>query len=460
MSELAESINSMFRWYNIAAVCIAFLGDFDASGGDWKLLDQARWFTRGWTLQELVAPQEVFFYDKDWTLFGTRSSLVAQLSSITAISGSVLSPPEGSLIRDLLDEIPVDRRMSWASNRQTTKKEDTAYCLLGIFGVNMPMLYGEGSQAFVRLQEEIIEDNNDLTIFAWLTEDGQPYRGIFATSPAEFVNTGTLEPINDSKFNPDFAPSNKGLRIQTLLYPTTNGEVIMPLFCRPAGTNADQVGLVLKHQGASVYTRTNARILGRIQENAPASSNSSIFLTKRLKSTIAKTIDSSHRQAFRFNFKFKEPGTVRLVQAGPEVLWDAANQVFLTSGLTEFAAFLRFQVQGKNSGEFVVACGSSRSGGPWVCCGDMAGQLFQVAVGGDYRTLAEMGKSRCLKRDKETSHDLMVRMEINRSHALRFGVAKLKWSVEQVNGEVGVVIDLSVGKNNALMPHRLGSSWE
>jgi hypothetical protein len=117
-------------------------------------------------LQELAAPQEVYFYDKDWTLFGTRSSLVSQLSSITAISPSILMPPTGLLIRDLLDDVPVARRMSWAAKRQATKKEDIAYCLLGIFGVNMPMLYGEGAQAFVRLQEEIIKDNNDLTIFA------------------------------------------------------------------------------------------------------------------------------------------------------------------------------------------------------------------------------------------------------------------------------------------------------
>jgi hypothetical protein len=218
------------------------------------------------------------------------------------------------------------------------------------------------------------------------------------------------------------------------------------------------VGIVLKHQGASVYTRSNARILGRIPDNAAASSNSNIFLTKRVKSSIAKTINTSYRQAFHFNFNFKPPESVRIVQAGPDELWDAANQVFLTSGLTEFAAFLRFHVQGKNDGQFVIACGANRDGGPWVCCGDEAGTLFSTAVGGDYHRLAEMGKSRCIKRDKETSHDLMARMGMNQSHALRFGVAKVKWSVAQVQGEVGAVIDLSVKKNNAMMPYYLGSS--
>jgi hypothetical protein len=410
-------------------------------------------------LQELVAPQEVYFYDKDWTLFGTRSSLVSQLSSITAISPSILMPPPGLLIRDLLDDVPVARRMSWAAKRQTTKKEDIAYCLLGIFGVNMPMLYGEGAQAFVRLQEEIIKDNNDLTIFAWLSQDGSPMRGILASSPAEFANTGSLEAINDSKFNPDFAMSNKGLRIQTLLYPTNNGEVVMPLFCRPPEAGVDQVGIIIKHQGASVYTRTNPHMLGRVADNASASSSSNIFLTKRVKSVTPQKMNSSQRQVFRLNPSYRQNGSVRLVQAGPEELWDAANHEFLTSGLTEFAAFVRFHVEAANPGQFVIACGFHKSGGPWVCVDDESGLLYLTAVGGDYRHLAELGKSRCIKKDKMTSHDLMARIGGNQSYAIRFAAAKVRWFYEQKDGELGVSIGLEVKKNAMpMMPYRIGSS--
>jgi hypothetical protein len=150
---------------------------------------------------------------------------------------------------------------------------------------------------------------------------------------------------------------------------------------------------------------------------------------------------------------------VRLVQAGPEELWDAANHEFLTSGLTEFAAFIRFHVEAANPGQFVIACGFHKSGGPWVCVDDESGLLYLTAVGGDYRHLAELGKSRCIKKDKMTSHNLMARIGGNQSYAIRFAAAKVRWSYEQKDSELGVSIDLEVKKNAMpMMPYRIWSS--
>ncbi|KAK4651983.1 hypothetical protein QC762_0098320 [Podospora pseudocomata] len=147
-AELSESINSMYAWYAAAKVCFVYLSDLDPAAADENLeqaLPRCRWFKRGWTLQELIAPRHVIFYDRDWNERGTKDSLSSLLSKITTI-------PEELLRGDKrLDHYAVGRRMSWASMRKTTRREDEAYCLLGIFNVNMPLLYGEGEAAFFRL---------------------------------------------------------------------------------------------------------------------------------------------------------------------------------------------------------------------------------------------------------------------------------------------------------------------
>ncbi|KAJ0305620.1 hypothetical protein COL516b_005317 [Colletotrichum fioriniae] len=167
-AELTEAINSMFKWYRRADICYAWLSDLDPSAdivsdfdgsGD---LGKCRWFTRGWTLQELIAPREVEFYDRDWTLVGRKSELVRQLYAVTAIAIDVLRGDEGALWRTCVAE-----KMSWAAGRETTRVEDAAYCLMGIFGINMPLFYGEEERAFRRLQNEIMRESDDVTILAW-----------------------------------------------------------------------------------------------------------------------------------------------------------------------------------------------------------------------------------------------------------------------------------------------------
>ncbi|KAM7198365.1 HET domain containing protein [Rhypophila sp. PSN 637] len=211
-AELSEAINSMFRWYKKATRCYVYLADVPLENrvlkphagplpGVWS-----RWYTRGWTLQELIAPKDLVFYYSDWSPAFKKATELKLLSKITGIPRSVLETGDCS-------SISVADKMRWAANRTTTRAEDMAYCLLGIFDVNMPLLYGEAEKAFLRLQEEICRTSDDQTIFAWqhgtLSSSEQPiqtfktaaegqsfhtYRGLFARSPQEDV---TGEPPND-----------------------------------------------------------------------------------------------------------------------------------------------------------------------------------------------------------------------------------------------------------------------
>jgi ankyrin repeat protein len=164
-NELGTAINSMYRWYQESTVCYAFLADVpsgtNCNDSD-SMFAKSRWFKRGWTLQELLAPKTVQFYDQDWAFIGTRSRLSSSIERITHIPGPVL---EGW---QRVHDTSVAQRMSWAANRSTKEREDIAYCLLGLFGVNMSMIYGEGAEkAFARLQQEIMKSVRDISILAW-----------------------------------------------------------------------------------------------------------------------------------------------------------------------------------------------------------------------------------------------------------------------------------------------------
>jgi hypothetical protein len=158
-AELAEAINSMLVWYKKADRCYAFLADVEKDHFR-EQFPRSRWFTRGWTLQELIAPRTVNFYDANWEPVGSKYPLVTQFTAITKID-------EATLKGASIEIVSVAKRMSWAANRQTTRVEDLAHCLLSIFNVNMPMLYGEGERAFRRLQEEIFRSSHDQSLFAW-----------------------------------------------------------------------------------------------------------------------------------------------------------------------------------------------------------------------------------------------------------------------------------------------------
>src|SRR5580700_5948612 len=184
-AELSEAINSMYRWYQDSGVCYAYLADVPPNAVDHRTgaispeFSKSRWFTRGWTLQELIAPSTVIFLDQKWQEIGTKSSLQRMISKITKIPTEILLGAD-------LEGASVAQRMSWASKRKTTRVEDLAYCLMGMFGINMPLLYGEGERAFTRLQEEIIKVSDDYSLFAWKFEN---HSGLLATSPSAFLNS-------------------------------------------------------------------------------------------------------------------------------------------------------------------------------------------------------------------------------------------------------------------------------
>ena len=241
-AELSEAINSMFAWYSDSKVCYAFLEDVVEVGEDIfahnSSFRSSRWFTRGWTLQELLAPRRIKFFNSDWQFIGrltkrsdqvevvserliTGSALVEVLSEITSIQSSFLNDFD-------LRSANVAIKMSWASQRVTTRIEDMAYCLLGIFDVNMPLLYGEGTKAFVRLQEEILKKEYDHTLLAWGLLPGDPgYTsydtedcGFLATSVADFARCGSHNLCQSSaKYKPsiDHTLKNESLRVQVPL---------------------------------------------------------------------------------------------------------------------------------------------------------------------------------------------------------------------------------------------------
>ncbi|KAF1811755.1 HET-domain-containing protein [Eremomyces bilateralis CBS 781.70] len=206
-AELSEAINSMFQWYQNASVCYAYLFDVvpnhhDSVASINPRVRESKWFTRGWTLQELIAPSDVIFYAQDWTELGTKSSLRTVISQITRI-------PELVLLGKSIKDYSIAQRMSWASQRKTTRTEDMAYCLMGLFEITMPMLYGEGMQAFIRLQEEIMKKSDDQTLFAWTSAAlSVQYRfgcGLLAPVPRFFETCAGIT---------TFAMTNKGLSIR------------------------------------------------------------------------------------------------------------------------------------------------------------------------------------------------------------------------------------------------------
>jgi hypothetical protein len=163
-NELSAAINSMFRWYQRAAKCYVYLSDVSVVGettdaeadrASWEDdLRRSRWFTRGWTLQELIAPASVEFFSKEGKLLGSRTSLEHIIHDVTKIPVEVLRGQS-------LGDFGVEEKMSWVAGRTTTMKEDKVYCLLGLFRVFLPLIYGEGEEyARQRLSEEIQKRQN------------------------------------------------------------------------------------------------------------------------------------------------------------------------------------------------------------------------------------------------------------------------------------------------------------
>jgi hypothetical protein len=225
-SELAEAINSMYRWYTEAAVCFAYLSDVQLPAHP---IRDSVWFSRGWTLQELIAPRRVRFHDKDWHFLGTKKDLIDTLVDATGIDLNVL------IGRKAPFSCSVAQRMSWAARRTTERVEDRAYSLLGLFDVHMTLLYGEGDRAFVRLQEEIIRYSDDQSIFAWdrgfrAFDNGRC--GLLATSLSQFSECRSVV-SSKSRLSEErtFSVTNIGLSISMTTIPWTMETFLAILDC-------------------------------------------------------------------------------------------------------------------------------------------------------------------------------------------------------------------------------------
>ncbi|PPJ52250.1 hypothetical protein CBER1_10522 [Cercospora berteroae] len=185
-AELAEAINSMYRWYQKSETYYVYLDDHQDSSS----MGDCRWFKRGWTLQEMIASPNLLFYDGSGESIGSLSGLIQQISAITGVHKDLLSG------RRSLSTFSIAQKMFWAANRETARMEDRAYSLLGIFDISLPVIYGEGSRAFQRFQEELIRVYNDQTIFAWC--------GFHAARPRR-EHTSLLASSHDAYAGPEYS---------------------------------------------------------------------------------------------------------------------------------------------------------------------------------------------------------------------------------------------------------------
>jgi hypothetical protein len=173
-AETQDAINSMFKWYKNAARCYVYLDDVSTRTSQLNtVFRNSIWFTRAWTLQELIAPSSVEFFSREGVSLGSKRSRIAEIHRTTGI-------PIDALHGATMSVFSVDERMSWAKGRKSRREEDEAYALLGIFDVHMPIIYGEGKEnAHRRLWRKIRETNNADSYPGWAGESAaDPYRTI------------------------------------------------------------------------------------------------------------------------------------------------------------------------------------------------------------------------------------------------------------------------------------------
>ena len=225
-AELSEAINSMFEWYASAGVCYVYLSDVTSvTSQEGSVVGQtmmgsflkSEWFRRGWTLQELLAPARMMFLDYKWSPIGNKQSLSTKIAKATHIAKDHLFD---------FSTASIAQKMSWASERRTTRAEDEAYSLLGLFGVHMPLLYGEGKNAFLRLQLEILKISEDVSILAW---SGPPSGNVLAGGVIDFMDAGHITPMAQPSHQPSLQMTSRGLVAEIMLHLHTNGQYHVPL---------------------------------------------------------------------------------------------------------------------------------------------------------------------------------------------------------------------------------------
>ncbi|KAF9472078.1 hypothetical protein BDN70DRAFT_763404, partial [Pholiota conissans] len=153
-SELDESIRSMYAWYERASICIVHLSETQTI----TQIPHDSWFTRGWTLQELIAPKILNFYSSDWRRLTQYGNNDKQNNVVLSFIKQATTMSSWEVTSTSKHHVPLSRKMQWAASREVTREEDRAYSLMGIFDVSISTAYGEGTyRAFLRLLEEILK---------------------------------------------------------------------------------------------------------------------------------------------------------------------------------------------------------------------------------------------------------------------------------------------------------------
>ncbi|KAI0672180.1 hypothetical protein C8Q78DRAFT_732380 [Trametes maxima] len=201
--ELARTLSDLWDWYSRAGLCYAYLGDVSpvnedgaASFLECNQFRESEWHKDPWTLLALCAPPNVVFLAQDWSVLGAKASLATTIEVLTGIDKEILRGEK------CLHDASIARRMWWASKRRKpVAEEDLAYSLLGLFNVRMPILYGEGPRAFLRLQEEILRTTDDQSIFAWHYHQGHDHPdSLLAFAPCCFARSGDIELLHRNDF--------------------------------------------------------------------------------------------------------------------------------------------------------------------------------------------------------------------------------------------------------------------
>ena len=255
--EVREAVNSRFAWYKKAVLCFAFLEDVPSSNNPSaknSAFRTSRWFTTDWTLQDLIAPEIVLFFTKGGELIGSKSDLASTISEVTGVDYGVLNGLTP------IEAMSTAKKMSWAVGRKAIKSEERAYSLLGLFGVNMTTIYGEGEKAFDRLQHEIIVHSADHSIFAFDTRETgstSSFRGLLASTPDEFSASANVVRTPYSLFRNTWGIQSPAPYIQK----TASGLVIeVPVIDDPTSeTGNDEwiyIGLACKNLTSNAPSQT------------------------------------------------------------------------------------------------------------------------------------------------------------------------------------------------------------
>lgn len=320
-AELSEAINSMFKWYQQAEVCYAYL--IDVPEDDVRLslknifdFTSSRWFTRGWTLQELIAPRRLVFYVTSWQMLATREEIAPVIEFRAGIPKHVLHNP----LR--FAETSVAEKMSWASDRQTSRPEDLAYCLMGLFDVNMPMLYGEGEKAFIRLQEEIIRTSDDMSIFAWTDKNANvsSLRGLLAKSPSQFASCKDIHYTPQSTI-PPYRTTNKGIEISVQLDRQEESYDEHIAWLHGVGDRRGLVGIYVKKVGEKQYARVdpNKTHGGKWIRESRSIPLTTLFVRQQI--FIEEDIDLGMSRASEIFFDIKNP-KIDAMSVRPPAAWN------------------------------------------------------------------------------------------------------------------------------------------